>query len=154
MTEAGIDPSEYGYASIQADGGIAAVADKVCVHGAWIRLLSCLYGMYPRPSLQVVDFFATKSQSTAGQPGGASDRSESDARRLDIGLHVIERSASETPLIAAAAPRCDDGGSLPPERTAHILVSAVHGLKHSAKTSSELRRLIEELLFLALPHLQ
>jgi hypothetical protein len=42
-----------------------------------------------------------------------------------------------------------------PARTAHILVSvgAVHGLKHTAKTSMEWRELIEELSFLALPHL-
>ncbi len=56
------------------------------------------------------------------------------------------------PLIAVSAPRRNKDGYLAPERTAHILVSAVHGLKHTAKTSTELRQLIEELLFLALPH--
>jgi len=57
------------------------------------------------------------------------------------------------PLIAVSAPGRNRGGYPAPERTAHILVSAVHGLKHTANTSMELRQLIEELLFLVLPHL-
>ncbi len=61
--------------------------------------------------------------------------------------------ATIAPFIAASAPRRSNGGCLAPERTAHILVSAVHGLKHTAKTSIELRQLIEELLVLALPSL-
>jgi AcrR family transcriptional regulator len=61
--------------------------------------------------------------------------------------------ATIAPFIAALAPRRSPGGCLAPARTAHILVSAVHGLKHTAKTSIELRQLIEDLLVLALPSL-
>lgn len=61
--------------------------------------------------------------------------------------------ATIAPLIATSAPRRNGGGYLSPARTAHILVSAVHGLKHTANTSIELRQLIEELLFLTLPNL-
>ncbi len=60
--------------------------------------------------------------------------------------------ATIAPLIAASAPGRNGAEDLAPERTAHILVSAVHGLKRAAKTSIELRQLIEDLLFMTLPY--
>ena len=61
-------------------------------------------------------------------------------------------AATIAPLIAASVPGGNGVEYLAPERTAHILISAVHGLKHTAKTSGELRQLIEDLLFMTLPY--
>ncbi len=60
--------------------------------------------------------------------------------------------ATIAPLIAASATRRQGNDRLSPERTAHILVGAVHGLKHTAKTSIELRQLIQDLLIVAFPY--
>jgi len=61
--------------------------------------------------------------------------------------------ATIAPIISVSASRPRGGVQLDAERTAHILASSVRGLKQTANTPVELRRLIEELLFLSLPYL-
>jgi AcrR family transcriptional regulator len=54
------------------------------------------------------------------------------------------------PVLATLTKKHSAKASLAPERIAHVLASAVRGLKQTATTSAELRRLIKELLTLSL----
>jgi AcrR family transcriptional regulator len=53
------------------------------------------------------------------------------------------------PILASLAEQRSVKLRMAPERTAHVLVSAVRGFKQTATTPAELRRLIKELLMLS-----
>jgi AcrR family transcriptional regulator len=61
-----------------------------------------------------------------------------------------EFEATIVPILASIAKLRSSGKRMAPERTAHVLASAVRGFKQAATSPAELRQLIKELLFISL----
>jgi AcrR family transcriptional regulator len=58
--------------------------------------------------------------------------------------------ATIVPVLASIAKQHSSKARISPEKTAHVLASAVRGFKQAATTPNELRQLIKELLFMSL----
>ena len=58
--------------------------------------------------------------------------------------------ATIVPVLASIAKQRSSKARISPEKTAHVLASAVRGFKQAATTPNELRQLIKELLFMSL----
>ena len=102
MTSASIDPSLFGYASIQLDGGIEKVSAKVA------------------------EYFSRRGAADAAAP--PPPRAPSDARALAIGLHMTERLAPEEAsltVLALARAISAAGGVLVLPSTLPLLKSGV-----------------------------